>query len=102
MVPALAGLGNGRSRANAELERRVAAPRPPNLRSRSCPDRCGYLAANEAEKAVSINLVELRFFGAFGRLYLGGTEAAIQEASAAALAALQAVDGRENKPEKRR
>lgn len=58
----------------------------------------GYavLAANEAEKAASINLVELRNFGAFGRLYLGGTEAEIREAAAAARAALETVDGRPN------
>ena len=58
----------------------------------------GYatLAANEAEKGASINLIELRFFGAYGRLYLGGTEAEIREASAAALAALEAIDGVEN------
>lgn len=58
----------------------------------------GYaaLAANEAEKAASVNLVEMRFFGAFGRLYLGGTEAEIREAASAALAALEGVDGREN------
>ncbi len=58
----------------------------------------GYaaLAANEAEKAAPINLVEMRFFGAFGRLYLGGTEANIREAASAALAALENVTGREN------
>ncbi len=59
----------------------------------------GYavLAANEAEKASPITLVELRPFGAFGRLYLGGTEAEIEEAAKAALAALASVNGRENK-----
>lgn len=58
----------------------------------------GYavLAANEAEKASPISLVEMRFFGAFGRLYLGGTEAEIREAAAAALAALESIDGRDN------
>lgn len=58
----------------------------------------GYavLAANEAEKAADINLVEMRFFGAFGRLYLGGTEAQIREAAAAAVSALEGVTGREN------
>ena len=59
----------------------------------------GYamLAANEAEKAADITLVEMRFFGAFGRLYLGGTEASIREAEAAALSALRALEGQENK-----
>ena len=58
----------------------------------------GYavLAANEAEKASPIALVEMRFFGAFGRLYLGGSEAEIREAAAAALSALESVTGREN------
>ena len=58
----------------------------------------GYavLAANEAEKASPIALVEMRFFGAFGRLYLGGSESAIREAADAAVKALEAVDGRDN------
>src|SRR5512141_2878555 len=36
----------------------------------------GYaaIAANEAEKAAQINLLEVRAFGSFGRLYLGGEE----------------------------
>ena len=56
----------------------------------------GYaaLAANEAEKASPITLIECRPFGAFGRLWLGGTEAHIAEAAKAAIAALEAVDGR--------
>ncbi len=55
----------------------------------------GYavLAANEAEKASPINLVEVRPYGAFGRLYLGGTESHIAEAARAAEAALLSVDG---------
>ncbi len=58
----------------------------------------GYaaLAANEAEKAADINLLEMVSFGAFGRLYLGGTEASIHEAARGVLAALESVDGREN------
>lgn len=56
----------------------------------------GYaaLAANEAEKAANITLIELRPFGAFGRLWLGGTESDIAEAAKAAISALEAVDGR--------
>ena len=59
----------------------------------------GYaaFAANEAEKAASINLLEMVSFGAFGRLYLGGSEASIQEASRGVLAAIASIDGRENK-----
>ena len=59
----------------------------------------GYaaIAANEAEKAASINLLEMRAFGAFGRLYLGGRESEIQEAAKAVSAILASIDGRENK-----
>lgn len=60
----------------------------------------GYasLAANEAEKASSVSLVEVVPFGAFGRLYMAGTEANIEEASRAVHKALEGIDGRENKP----
>lgn len=52
------------------------------------------LAANEAEKAANVNLVEVRPYGAFGRLYMGGTEAEIDSASEAAVAAINAVGGK--------
>ena len=60
----------------------------------------GYavLAANEAEKAAQVNLVNVTPYGAFGRLYMAGPEAEIDEAAAAATAALAAVTGKE--PEK--
>ncbi len=60
----------------------------------------GYavLAANEAEKAASISLINITPYGAFGRLYLSGTEAEIDAAAAAAIGALVAVTGKE--PEK--
>jgi hypothetical protein len=56
----------------------------------------GYaaLAANEAEKASPITIIEVRPFGAFGRVWLGGTEAHIEEASKAAIAAIEAIGGR--------
>jgi hypothetical protein len=56
----------------------------------------GYaaLAANEAEKAARIHLLEVITFGAFGRLYLGGSEEEINQAAAAAERALAAVKGR--------
>ena len=46
----------------------------------------GYaaLAANEAEKAADINILEVRAFGSFGRLYLGGEERDIDVAYRAA------------------
>ena len=45
----------------------------------------GYacIAANEAEKAAHVKLLEVRTFGAYGRLYLTGGEAEIEEASKA-------------------
>jgi len=59
----------------------------------------GYaaIAANEAEKASPITIVHVQPFGAFGRVYLGGTEAEIAEAARAVENALAAIDGRENK-----
>ena len=58
----------------------------------------GYalLATNEAEKAANINVLEFRSVGAFGRVYLGGLEADIEEAAKAAVGALNAVEGRDN------
>jgi len=55
------------------------------------------LAANEAEKNANVNLVEMRSIGAFGRLYMGGTEAEIDCAREAAIAALESVTGVERK-----
>ena len=57
----------------------------------------GYatVAANEAEKAAPISLIHLQPFGAYGRLWLGGTEADIAEAARAVEASLAAIDGRE-------
>lgn len=58
----------------------------------------GYalLATNEAEKAANIDVLEFMSVGAFGRIYLGGTEDEIAEAAKAAVAALNEIDGREN------
>ncbi|MEZ6186206.1 MAG: hypothetical protein R3F62_14515 [Planctomycetota bacterium] len=58
----------------------------------------GYaiFAANEAEKAAPIEVLEVLSFGAFGRVFLGGAEAPIQEAARAVEAALASVSGREN------
>ena len=51
----------------------------------------GYIiyAANEAEKAANITLVEARAVGAYGRLLMAGKEADVQEAARAATKALQ-------------
>jgi hypothetical protein len=55
------------------------------------------LAANEAEKAAPIRLLEVITFGAFGRMWLGGSEAEIKAAVDAAEGALRGVAGREGK-----
>src|SRR5439155_6462593 len=49
----------------------------------------GYVAfaANEAEKAAQIFLIQVQPYGAFGRLWLSGPEAEIDAAAAAAIAA---------------
>lgn len=55
----------------------------------------GYavFAANEAEKAARVKLVDVRPFGAFGRLYMSGPESEIDSAAAAAVRALEGVAG---------
>src|SRR5258705_12629387 len=55
------------------------------------------LAANEAEKAAPIRLLEVITFGAFGRLWLGGGEAEIKAAVEAAEGQLKKVTGRQAK-----
>jgi hypothetical protein len=51
------------------------------------------LAANEAEKAANVSLVDIRPYGAFGRLYLSGSESEIDSAREAAIKAIESVDG---------
>lgn len=62
----------------------------------------GYaaLAANEAEKAAEINILDVRAFGSFGRVYLGGEERDIMAGYGAALAAIEGVSGRDQDVEK--
>lgn len=60
------------------------------------PAAYAAIAANEAEKASPINLLEVLTFGAFGRLYLGGPEDNIKEAAAAIEKTLAATAGRPN------
>ena len=50
-------------------------------------------AANEAEKAANVTLVDVTPFGAFGRLYLCGDESEIDSAAAAANAAIESISG---------
>lgn len=58
-------------------------------------DPAGYVvyAANQAEKAANINLIDVRAVGAFGRLTLSGSEADVDEAAAAAIAAVERPSG---------
>lgn len=57
----------------------------------------GYaaLAANEAEKAANINVLEVRVFGSFGRVFLGGEERDMEVGYKAAVAAIEGVTGTE-------
>ena len=59
----------------------------------------GYaaIAANEAEKAADINVLEVRTFGSFGRVYLGGEERDIDVGYRAAEQAIEAISGRSGK-----
>lgn len=57
------------------------------------PAAYAVLAANEAEKAANVKLVDVTPFGAFGRLYLAGTESEIDSAAQAAIHALDGLSG---------
>ena len=59
------------------------------------PAAYASLAANEAEKAAEINVLEVRSYGSMGRLYLGGEERDIDVGWQAAVAALEGLAGRE-------
>lgn len=65
------------------------------------PAAYASLAANEAEKAALINILKVTAIGSFGRLYLGGEERDIMAGSAAALAAIESVSGRETFTQKK-
>ena len=60
------------------------------------PAAYAALAANEAEKAALINILQINAVGSFGRLYLGGEERDILAGSRAALEAMNNVSGREH------
>ena len=60
------------------------------------PAAYAALAANEAEKAALINILQVQAVGSFGRLYLGGEERDIMAGSAAALSAIENIAGRES------
>jgi hypothetical protein len=59
------------------------------------PAAYAALAANEAEKAADLNILEVTAFGSFGRVYLGGEERDIMAGYQAAVNAIESVSGRE-------
>jgi hypothetical protein len=58
------------------------------------PAAYAALAANEAEKAAAINILEVQAVGSFGRLYLGGKEQDILAGADGALTAIANTAGR--------
>lgn len=62
------------------------------------PAAYAALAANEAEKAADVRLIDVTPFGAFGRLYMAGAEAEIDAAAEAAVNALKSIAGKEQTP----
>ena len=54
----------------------------------------GYvlIAANEAEKASNITIVDVKGVGAFGRMTLAGKEGDVEEAAAAAMRAIDQIN----------
>ena len=60
------------------------------------PAAYAAIAANEAEKAAPIRLLEVITFGAVGRLWLGGGEAEIAEAARAIRETIASIGGRAN------
>ena len=51
------------------------------------------IAANEAEKAAEIDIVEVRAVGRFGRLFISGSENSVKTGVEAAINAIEAVEG---------
>lgn len=58
------------------------------------PAAYAALAANEAEKAANLNILEVRAFGSFGRIYLGGDERDVMAGYQAAIDAVESINGR--------
>jgi len=59
------------------------------------PAGYAYFAANEAEKAARINIIDVMGFGKFGRVYIGGEEAEVLEAKKIVEKRLSEITGRE-------
>jgi len=60
------------------------------------PAGYAYYAANEAEKAAHINIIEVIGFGKFGRVYIGGEEAEVLECKRIVEKRLAEITGRED------
>lgn len=58
------------------------------------PAAYSSIAANEAEKHCNVRLVDIRFFGAAGRVYLAGSQAEIQAAAKLVVDTLANIKGR--------
>lgn len=59
------------------------------------PAGYAFFAANEAEKAARVNIVEVIGFGAFGRVYISGAESEVIEARKVVESRLADISGRE-------
>ena len=62
------------------------------------PAAYAVLAANEAEKAAEVSLIDLKAFGAVGRLMMAGRESEIDSAMEAAIGAINSIQGKPYKP----
>lgn len=58
------------------------------------PAGYAYYAANEAEKASHINIIDVQGIGRFGRIYIAGDEAEVVESQSIVEARLAAISGR--------
>jgi hypothetical protein len=59
------------------------------------PAAYSAIAANEAEKHCNVRLVDIRFFGAAGRIYLAGSQSEIQAAAKKVVEVLGNLKGRQ-------
>jgi hypothetical protein len=60
------------------------------------PAAYSSIAANEAEKYCDVRLVDIRFVGASGRLYLAGTESQVEAAAKKVVETLEGLKGIKN------
>ena len=59
------------------------------------PAGYAYYAANEAEKSANINIIDVRGFGKFGRIYISGDEAEVLECKINVEKRLSEISGQE-------